>query len=175
MIHYTTPYSTDKDLGRAYNDTMHLCSLAFTHICLMDGDIMFLTPDWGTIIEEYVNEYPEAVLTCRTNRIHAESKQLDRQLMTCTDVETMINSATDRKRLRTVTPINPGEGMSGFLMVVPVKVWERIKFIEGIGCLGVDSQFRMDVHAAGIPIYIMDGLLVYHIYRLGHDSKTHLV
>ncbi len=134
---------------------------------------MFLTPEWGTIIEEYVNEYPEAVLTCRTNRIHATSKQLDK--CNSVDVQEMINEATERKHLRTVTPINPGEGMSGFLMVVPVKVWEQVKFKEGIGCLGVDSQFRMDVHNAGIPIYIMDGLLVYHIYRLGHDTKGHLL
>ncbi len=174
-IHYTTPYRSDKDLGRAYNEAIAYTPPHYTHVCLMDGDIMFLTPNWGTIIEEYVALHPDAVLTCKTNRIHAVSKQLDRQLMTCVDVEQMIGHATDRSHLRIVTPILPGEGMSGFLMVVPVTVWERVKFVEGIGCLGVDSQFRIDLHNAGVETLIMDGLLVWHTYRLGHDSKKHLV
>jgi hypothetical protein len=176
MIHYTTPYRTDKDLGRAYNDSMRLCQHDYTHVCLMDGDVMFLTPNWGTIVEEYASEYPDAVLTCRTNRIHHLSKQL---LPGRTDasIEGLITEATFINYKRTVTPILPGEGMSGFLMVVPVLLWQQIPFKEGIGCLGVDSQFRIDVHNAGKQILIMDGLLVWHTYRLatGVNDKTHLV
>ena len=176
MIHYTTPYRTDKDLGRAYNETMSLCANDYTHVCLMDGDVMFLTPNWGTIIEEYVALYPDAVLTCRTNRIHHLSKQLlwNDPPHSIIELIKIANGATD---LRTVTPIIPGEGMSGFLMVVPVALWQQIPFKQGIGCLGVDSQFRIDVHAAGKEILIMDGLLVWHTYRLatGVNDKTHLV
>jgi hypothetical protein len=142
----------------------------------MDGDVMFLTPNWGTIIEEYVALYPDAVLTCRTNRIHHLSKQLDK-MQFGHQVDIVINNAMCRSALRTVTPIIPGEGMSGFLMVVPIALWQQIPFKEGIGCLGVDSQFRIDLHNAGKEILIMDGLLVWHTYRLATDvnDKTHLV
>ena len=186
MIHYTTPYRTDKDLGKAYNEAMQLVtywnsyeggdkSNDYTHVCLMDGDVMFLTPNWGTIIEEYVEQYPDAVLTCRTNRIHNLSKQFDSAIQDHS-VESLIKIANFRAIKRTVTEIPPGEGMSGFLMVVPVALWQKIPFKQGIGCLGVDSQFRIDVHNAGKQILIMDGLLVYHIYRLGKPDgyKEHL-
>ena len=138
---------------------------------------MFLTPNWGTIIEEYVALYPNAVLTCRTNRIHHLSKQLLADGLQILSVEGMIGQAECVKELRCVTTILPGEGMSGFLMVVPVALWQQIPFKEGIGCLGVDSQFRMDVHNAGKQILIMDGLLVWHTYRLATcvNDKTHLV
>lgn len=177
MIHYVTPYRTDKDLGRAYNESFNICyESSVTHVCLMDGDVMFLTPNWGTIIEEYVALYPDAVLTCRTNRIHHLSKQLD-NMQFGDDVNVVISEAISRCHLRTVTSILPGQGMSGFLMVIPIELWQRIPFDEGIGCLGVDSQFRIDVHNAGEKILIMDGLLVWHTYRLatGINDKTHLV
>lgn len=175
MIHYTTPYRTDKDLGRAYNEAMRLCRNDYTHVCLMDGDVMFLTPNWGTIIEEYVALYPDAVLTCSTNRIHHLSKQKAFGIEDA-GIEYLISYASKIADKRTVTPILPGEGMSGFLMVIPVALWQQIPFKQGIGCLGVDSQFRMDVHNAGKKILIMDGLLVYHIYRLGKPDgyKEHL-
>jgi len=176
MIHYTTPYRTDKDLGRAYNEAMTAGLLiGCTHVCLMDGDVMFLTPNWGTIIEEYVALYPDAILTCRTNRIHHLSKQLLMGLLDATVTE-MIDEAIIAHTSRTVTEILPGEGMSGFLMVVPIEVWQRIPFKEGIGCLGVDSQFRIDLHNAGVKTLIMDGLIVWHTYRLatGVNDKTHL-
>lgn len=176
MIHYTTPYRKDKDLGLAYNEAMSLCQHDYTHVCLMDGDVMFLTPNFGTIIEEYVSLYPDAVLTCRTNRIHHLSKQKAFGIEDA-GIEYLISYASKIADKHTVTEILLGEGMSGFLMVIPVKLWQQIPFKEGIGCLGVDSQFRMDVHNAGKQILIMDGLLVWHTYRLatGVNDKTHLI
>ncbi len=176
-IHYATPYRADKDLGKAYNDTFkYLLNTDITHVCLMDGDIMFLTPNWGTIIQEYVEQYPNDVLTCRTNRIHHLSKQL-LPGFDLTSVFGMIIEANQLSAQRTITEILPGEGMSGFLMVVPVEVWKQIPFVEGIGCLGVDSCFRVDLHRAESKTLIMDGLLVYHIYRLatGVTDKSHLL
>jgi hypothetical protein len=135
---------------------------------------MFLTPNFGTIIEEYSALFPDAVLTCRTNRIH----HLSKQLYPVGDANTIIDCLTiadNIKHIRTVTEIKPGEGMSGFLMVIPKKIWFKIPFIENGGCLGVDSQFRIDLHNAGIKIYIMDGMLVYHQYRLLTNNKNHLL
>lgn len=174
MIWYFTPYTNTKNLGAAYNEYMKLIS-DHDSACIMDGDTMFLQPDFGNTIENYSKLYPEAILTCRTNRIHHLSKQLDGKMDDECNVREHIKKAEIRKHLTTVTEISPGEGMSGFLMVVPKKIWRRIQFVENGGCLGVDSQFRMDLHNAGIKIYIMDGLYVFHQYRLTHNSKMHLV
>jgi hypothetical protein len=146
-------------------------------VCFTDGDTSFLTPDFGHIIEDYHQRFPDAVLTCRTNRIHPLSKQLDGRIDEECNVRKLIIKAEERKLLRTVTEIKPGEAMSGLLMIVPKKVWGKVPFVENGGCLGVDSQFRIDLHNAGIKIYIMDGVFIMHSYRLlnGVNYKKHLL
>ena len=170
---FVIPYRLDKNLGKAYNDIMRMSDQT---VCFTDGDTMFLTPDFGHIIEDYHNRFPDAVLTCRTNRIHHLSKQLDGKMDEECNVRELLIKAEERKHLKTVTEIKPGEGMSGLLMVVPKKVWEKVPFVENGGCLGVDSQFRIDLHNAGIKTYIMDGLFIFHQYRFlqGAGYKKHL-
>lgn len=172
MILHCIPYSVEKNLGKEYNRIIDMIG-PNDAACFQDGDVCQLVPEFGTIIDEYHNLFPEAVLTCRTNRIHILSKQLRHGMMDekC-DIRDLIKIAESVKHLRTVTEIHPGEAMSGFLMVVPKSV--GIKFIDG--CLGVDSQFRVDLHNAGKKIYIMDGLFVWHTYRLlnGTGYKDHL-
>ena len=177
MILYFTPYDKTKNLGAAYNYYMNLVP-EDSSACLMDGDTCFLVPDFGNIIEDYSAAYPESVLTCKTNRIHRSSRQLDGgQMDENCNMRDLIKKAEARKHLRSVEEIKPGEGLSGFLLVVPKKIWKVIPFIENGGCLGVDSQFRIDLHYAGIKTYIMEGLLVFHQYRLlnSHLNTAHLV
>jgi hypothetical protein len=171
---FVTPYRLDKNLGKAYNDIMRMSDET---VCFIDGDTMFLTPDFGHLIDDYHRRFPETVLTCRTNRIHPLSKQLDGKMDEECDVRKLLCKAEERKRLRTVTEIKPGEAMSGLLMVVPKKVWHHVPFKETGGCLGVDSQFRKDLHSNGIKIYIMDGIFIFHQYRLiqGAGFKQHLI
>lgn len=175
MILICTPYRTDKNVGKAYNDIFKLLG-EDDSACITDGDIMFLTPDFGTIISEYATMYPDAILTCKTNRIHPLSKQLDGQIDEVCDLRELTRKAEARKLVRTVTEIKPGEGMSGLLMVIPKKIWQQVPFIEN-GALGIDSQFRIDLHKAGKKIYIMDGLFIFHSYRIlkGINDKSHLL
>ena len=70
MIHYITPYATDGNIGRAYNEA---CSLvpAGDWICIRDGDTMFATPNWGRHIEQVVQKYGESydLFGAMTNRV----------------------------------------------------------------------------------------------------------
>jgi len=163
-------------LGKSYNEIMRLLGPEDS-ACFTDGDCMFLTADFGTIIHNYHERYPDAVLTAKTNRIHHLSKQLDGEMDNVCDVRELMMKAYSRKDLTSVTEILPGEGMSGCLMLVPKKVWREVPFIENGACLGVDSQFRMDLHKAGKKIYIMDAILIMHTYRLlnGAHYKNHLL
>jgi hypothetical protein len=175
MILICTPYRTDKNIGKAYNDVFSMLG-PNDSACITDGDLMFLTPDFGTIIEEYSNLYPGEVLTCKTNRIHNLSKQLDGGIDEVCDLRQLTRKAESRKLVRTITEIKPGEGMSGLLMLIPKTVWVQVPFVEK-GALGIDSQFRIDLHKAGKRILIMDGLFVAHLYRLlnGINDKSHLL
>jgi GT2 family glycosyltransferase len=170
-----TPYATDKDLGRQYNQAMAMIPDS-GHACLMDIDAMFLTPEQPGIIQQYVERYPDAVLTCYTNRISPLSKQLyGGKMNEDSDIKTHIKiAATLQKNERTVKVI--GNPISGFLMVVPKKVWQKVPFLEGIGCLGVDTWFSRALHKKGVPILLMESIYIFHSYRImnGVHSKEHL-
>jgi hypothetical protein len=168
-VHYFTPYSLSKDIGKAYNECMDMIP-STDWACLRDGDTCFLTSDWGGIVFNYAWRNPGCVLTCYTNRIHELSKE---QII---PAETFKEAMTIAQGLNgNSTKICTGP-LSGFLMLVPKTVWNKVKFQEGVGLLGVDTQFFKDLRSANIPILRMDGLYIWHTYRLGKDIKdrTHL-
>lgn len=175
-IWYFTPYALSKDLGAEYNSYMRLIPEEDS-ACFQDGDSLHLVPEFGHLIHSYAERFPDAVLTAKTNRIHVLSKQLDGAIDEVCDVREQMMKAESRKHLSTVTEILPGEGMSGVLMLVPKKVWQKVPFVETGKALGIDSQFRMDLHKAGVRIFIMDAILVFHTYRLlnGVQYKSHLL
>lgn len=176
MILDIVPYRSDKNLGKGYNEAMQLLPDGGTAI-LRDGDTQYLTSDYGTIIEEYVRLFPGAVLTCLTNRISPLSKMqlLKGKPDENSDIRYHIDLAEKQKKhLYSVTEIQ--RDISGMLMVIPKDVWLQHPFKEGIGCLGVDTEFNRRIRAAGVKILRCDGLYLFHSYRLinGIFSKTHL-
>lgn len=172
------PYSTEKNLGKAYNDEMSMIPDGDA-ACFVDGDTMFLTPDYGHILHEYANAYPNAVMTCWTNRIHAlAADQLDKSI-TSSDVK---DHLTVKQGFRGATTISGP--VSGFLLLVPKSVWQQHRFTEDNAyrkgepnLLGVDNDFTNRVRKSGVPVLRMDGLYVWHTYRLLSDGKdkSHLL
>jgi len=177
-VHILKPYDTDKNLGRAYNTAMSQLPEE-DRACLCDLDTMFLTPDAGHILNEYVKMYDFAgMFTCYTNRIHplAKDQLLDGIVNESTYVDYHIERAYNQKReLFKVTPIT--HEISGFLMVVSKQTWNRIKFSDSGKCLGVDNDYSARILINGMKILRMDGLYVWHTYRLknGIKDKTHLL
>lgn len=174
MIHFT-PYRTDKDLGRAYNDVFRTIPAIYT-ICLRDIDTMFLTPQTPAIIERYSELHPEAILTCYTNRVGCKDQLINGVISANRDISYHITLAEQLERKpMSVTEI-PGH-ISGMLMVVPFEVWFKLKFKEGIGCLGVDTDFTLRAREQGIKILRMNAVYVWHTYRLknGIKYKKHLL
>lgn len=176
-VHIIKPYSIEKNLGRAYNEAMSMIPDG-DWACLMDYDTMFLTPDCGQILHEYVMKYSFAgIFTCFTNRIHSLAKDqlLDGHISENVSIDYHIERAYNQKRkLFQVTKIN--HEISGFLMMVSKKTWYEIKFPEYGKCLGVDNDFSKRILESGRDILRMDGLYVWHTYRLknGIKDKTHL-
>lgn len=176
-IYHFTPYSLTKDLGAEYNRYMEMIGEDDV-ACIRDGDTMFLTPDFGSIIFDYAYQNPNAVMTCYCNRIHSlAQEQMVREEMINWDIESQIYFSTVRSKTNLINKTTPLTGpLSGFLMLIPKKIWQRVKFREGMGLLGVDTWFYKNLRTAGIPILRMDGLYIWHTYRLGKDiaDTTHL-
>ena len=183
MIYDCVPYSTDKNLGKAYNEFMSLLPDG-SHACFRDGDTCWLTPDYGMHLAEYVRLYPNAVLTCFTNRINEKASQQS-QIAGIRDIDNLkahIQYATEYlKKIYQVTAIDGF--VSGFCMVVPKNVWDKHKFAEKqvysdrgpYNLLGVDNDFTNRVRASGTPVLRMDALYIWHTYRLLDNSKNHLL
>jgi GT2 family glycosyltransferase len=177
QVHICTPYSLDKNLGKAYNETMRLIPDGDA-ACFHDYDVMMLTPDAGAIIHHYANLYPHALLTCYTNRVSELSRRqlLNQVVSNEPDIRKHIDLAErQRSQLYKVTPIN--RDISGMLMVIPKAIWKAFPFPETGKCLGVDTDYGRKLRHAGISILRMDGMYVFHIYRMQMKSineKSHL-
>lgn len=176
MIHHMTPFRSDKDLGRAYNEAFKLIG-DDDWICLRDIDTLFLTHDAPNIIEEYVKMFPEAgILTCLTNRIGTKEQ---RTLGFCDPEPNLV------KHLNTAEKFAKGKRtffktdnpISGFLMVISKRTWMQYKFQEGGKCLGIDTEYSRTILNEGLDIVIMEDVYVWHTYRLlqGISNKKHLV
>lgn len=175
-VHFASPYRTDKNLGRAYNEFVRLLPEE-DWVCLMDYDCMLLTPDAGQIIHEYVcRNRTVGVLTCWTNRISVKSTaQLKPELFHETDISIHIKVAENQKQmLYRTTEIN--QDISGMLMVISKATWNEFKFTEDGKCLGVDTEYNRRLRVSGKQVLRMEGLYVWHTYRLlsGIHSKQHL-
>lgn len=185
MILDIIPYSTQKNLGKAYNEAMALIP-DNSHACIRDGDTAWLTPDYGVHLAEYVRLWPAAVLTCWTNRINERAEQQARYsgIRDVVDMKSHIWFANDyKKHLYRVTPLTGF--VSGFCMVIPKSVWNVHKFAEvqpypdrgPHALLGIDNEYTNKIRAAGIQVLRMDGLYLWHTYRLltGDHDKSHLL
>ncbi len=152
--------------------------------CFIDGDVMFLTPEYGQIINRYANDHPNAVLICWTNRIHELAK--GQRIPTLNedsrnDIKYMLEHAIAYQRTGyNVTEINGP--VSGFLMVVPKSVWKEHRFCEENkfnpgtpNLLGCDNEWTNRIRRNGIKILRMDSFVVWHTYRLLTGSKEHLL
>lgn len=169
------PYRQDKNLGLAYNNVFR--QLKEEVICFRDGDTMFLTPDYGNILDTYHNQYKQAVLVCYINRasplstgqLYGGKINNDPNVL-----KHIIIAETIRKNLYHVTEVN--QDISGTLMVVPRVVWDLHPFREDGKCLGQDTEWGRRIRKAGIQILRMDGLYIWHSYRLrgGIFDKNHL-
>lgn len=177
MIHIKIPFAEDKNLGRAYNKAFEDVDER-DWVCLMDHDVMFLTPDAINIMYEYVRSYHDAgIFTCYTNRIHPLSSDqlLNGQVSENTSIDYHMQLAYNQKRFGvSVTEIN--HMISGFLMLVSRRTWNKVKFPEFGKCLGVDNDFSQRVLESGKKIYRMNSIYVWHTYRLanGITNKEHL-
>lgn len=179
-VHVRTPYSLTKNIGQQYNAEMKTIPDGDA-ACFLDGDMMFLTPNFGHILHEYTNLYPNSVLTSYTNRTHEMSIGQQHPFCKTADVAVCIKQAMSQRHDRSVTPITGVVSM--LLQVIPKSVWAQFPFIERNkyrpdepNILGCDSEWSNRVRAGGVQILRMNGLLMYHQYRLLSNGldKTHL-
>ena len=166
MIHYISPYRSDKNIGKAINDEIgHFPEGDW--ICLTDADSMPLLPDYGTQIEEIVSKYGRqyGLIGCSTNRLGRE-EQLYAGFSEDADVRNHKEIAEEAKAKwgSEVHPLEKGY-VAGLCMIFSVKTWKMVGgFREGY--LTWDTDFNRRVRAKNKKIGIAPGLYMFHLYRI---------
>jgi hypothetical protein len=63
--------------------------------------------------------------------------------------------------------------IAGFLMIFQKKTWEKHRFSDN--SLRFDSEFTDKVKADGGKLAVMQGVYVFHDYRLGHENPMYYI
>jgi GT2 family glycosyltransferase len=175
-VYYFTPYALDKNLGAAYNHYMNLLPKNNDWACFTDGDTMFLTFDWGHLIQKAIDEHPDTgMFTCYTNRVNNPNQCYRKQFSENRSIVAHRNIAkvcreTCKNRVKTLD-----RAISGMMMIIQKKTWREFPFADGI--IGVDTDISKRLLAAGKRILLIESIYLLHYYRLaeGGKYKEHLL
>lgn len=176
-IWYSNPYSMTKNIGGAINDFCRLVPSDDDWIVIQDGDIIYLTPDWGVKIHEAIKVHGSkyALLGCMTNRLnslhqlHQHKRSDDHDIKNHFDIAKTYNENT----CIDVTSKN----IAGCWMAFKKSTWQKV------GCfkendIAFDTDFCSRVKRKGMKIGLINNLYVYHLYRIWSDNpqkaKEHL-
>ena len=173
-IFYNMPWSSEKNIGKAYNDFAALVP-DDAWICFMDGDTMPSTPFYGQQIEDIIHDHPEVgAFTCVTNRIgcpwqlapvdwQSDDMRYHRNMGEELKAQfgTDIEDVTGKKHL-----------MSGHFLCIKKSVWKAMGGAPESGMLGVDNDIHRAIRRTGHRLYLAKGLYLYHWYRGGDKSYT---
>lgn len=164
-----TPFATDKNFGKAINDACERFN-DDEWILLTDGDINFLTPNWGRQIAEVIEKNDYSLYGCVTNRLAMPTQRHNGEF---SDNHDMLHHCEIAKQRETdrwceVTDITSKKIVAGMFMLFPKTLWNKIKFQEKT--LHFDSLFSKAVVAQGGRLGLIEGLYAYHFYRGWSDN-----
>lgn len=164
-------YDVERNLGRAYNETMRRLSPG-DWCAFLDHDAVFTTRVWYPQILAAIAANPDAGLfTCVTNRI-GRKEQIAKGSPAGHDIAAhrVFGQGLLERHGHEARDITKAWVLSGVLMVISVDAWERMGgFVDGF--FGVDNEAHRAVARTGKRVYLMPGLYVYHWYRgdgVGH-------
>lgn len=178
-IFYSNPFNINKNIGKALNE---FCSLLpeDSWIVLQDGDITYLTPDWGERIYKSLalNGDQFGLIGCYTNRLKGLHQCHDNTFSNDMNIKNHIKIAqSDKYRNLGITDLK-SFGVAGCFMAFKKSTWKKVGgFVENH--IAFDTLFNQSVKAKGMKIGIMDNLYVFHLYRAWSDKnpfeeKSHL-
>jgi GT2 family glycosyltransferase len=165
MIYHFRPYSVDKQFADAINTHCNLVPNQDDWIVITDGDMMFLTPDWGVIIDKAIkdhgNEYD--LLGCWVNRVNPTSKQI------------LVNDAYDdltimphyelaRFQSECSNIIRKIDKIGGFFMCFKKATWDKVGGFKQ-NTKWFDIDFCNSITNSGGKIGLINQLYVFHLYR----------
>lgn len=175
MIYYFAPFDSEKNIGRSHNQHCEIVPNAEDWICITDSDVLFLLPDTKKQIEDVIRKHGNdyQVFGCLTNRIASEHQRAMKNVFDETDILTHKDIATFLQKDRYDEVEETLLNVAGFLMIFQKKTWDKYRFSDN--SIRFDSEFTDKVKADGGRLGIMQGVYVFHDYRLGHENPIYYI
>ncbi len=175
MIYYFAPFDSEKNIGRSHNQHCEIVPNAEDWICITDSDILFLLPDTKKQIEDIIRKHGSTyqVFGCLTNRIASPHQRAMKNVFDETDIITHKDIATFLQKDKYDEVEETHINVAGFLMIFQKKTWDKYRFSDN--SIRFDSEFTDKVKADGGRLAIMQGVYVFHDYRLGHENPMYYI
>jgi GT2 family glycosyltransferase len=166
------PWSQSKNLGLACNESMSLLSENDIGV-IIDYDIMWTTPHWYDQLLGIFNQHSDAgIVTVVTNRIGNFDQLpigIDEQhpVTRSHDIfehRKFGNELMKKYGTNVIDYTHKTYQISGLVIAVPKKVWEKVPFPEDT-MFGMDNEYHRRVRDRGFRILIASGVYCYHWYR----------
>lgn len=179
-VYYSTPWRSDKNIGKANNDFISLLP-DDAWVVIMDGDALWLRPDWGLCIEKVIMNAPDeyGLIGCVTNRLGGLHQCYENRFSTDMD---MFNHYEIANKLweEEGTRIDPTSGVAGVCMIFKKEIWRKAGGFKE-NTITADTDFNKSVIRLGYKIGLAKGLYMMHSYRVwerehkaAHHSIKHL-
>ncbi len=173
-LFFLTPFSFEKDLGRAYNEAIQYMP-DDCWISVQDYDVMWTKTEIPQmeIMKRYIQKYPDTGLfTSYASRTKNANQKYEGGVHQDKDSLKYWNIKQNEQILKygeSLEIIDIPNEISGFHMIFSKETWKENPFEEGIGCLSVDNRFAWGIHRLQKPVRLMKALLAIHFYRLDTD------
>lgn len=180
MIWFFTPYSLNKKLFNAWDQYMNLVTDPNDWVCMMDGDTAFLISDFGHQIQDYINIYPDTGLfTCYASRTANKDQLFNKFSSDNPDIvfhRCQSEYCRDNFHLKTKAIFKA----YGHLLVLQKKTWLKIRSrVEAdtakSGLFDVDTSVSRAIRKLKLKILLMEGIYIFHYYRLKDKGRDHLL
>lgn len=165
MILAMTPFSLERNLGRAYNEAMALLPDGSWAIFTDHDAMVGLTREWFSVIAEAIAFKPDAgAFVSVTNRIDASWQRAEEADRENHDIGYHTKIALDRLKRRTLLDITDTKGFGGVCFALSKAAWAQAGgFADGLLC--VDHSMHFGLQRCGRRVYLLENLYVYHRRR----------
>ena len=172
-VHYISPYCSGMYIGRSINDAIVSINCSDNDwIVHVDQDVCFLRPDSKRDIEDILMVTDYDVLGCVTNRLSSNHQLHDGRFSDCSDIREHIDIANYRRKSFHGIVSETSVNIAACVMAFRVSLWRDIGGFNECS-LRFDSEFTDDVKSMGGKLGIMQGVYVFHLYRMWSNNPKY--
>lgn len=170
MITFLSPYRTDKNIGRAYNESVSAAPDGW--VCITDYDAMFLLPDAkARIIDVCENTPPgDYLYSVMTNRLNMSMCSHQLYEGWCSEDPNIMNHLDIANKMHSDKRVTQCSLVAGVCLIFRKSTWEKAKFKENTNLF--DQLFSKDVMRIGGQLGIIKGVYIFHLYRMGQKNPS---